>query len=51
MASAKGIAIVGWKVITDEKISAAVKQDFELDKKMRNSYETAPRVIPTGGCC
>lgn len=33
--TAKGMAITGWKVLTDDAVAKEIRQDFEDDKKHR----------------
>jgi hypothetical protein len=43
------MAMAGWKILTDDEVAAAVKQDFEDDKKGRGE----PREVKVleGACC
>lgn len=47
--TAKGMAIAGWKILTDDTVAAAVRQDFEDDKNIRDQ----PREVKVleGACC
>ncbi|TEY79610.1 hypothetical protein BOTCAL_0043g00140 [Botryotinia calthae] len=46
--TAKAMAIVGWKVLTDDVIAESVRKDFEEDKILREK----PRgVVSVGGAC
>ncbi|TGO68938.1 hypothetical protein BOTNAR_0017g00010 [Botryotinia narcissicola] len=46
--TAKAMAIVGWKILTDDEIADSVRKDFEEDKILREK----PRgVVSVGGAC
>ena len=46
--TAKAMAIVGWKVLTDDEIAESVRKDFEEDKILR---EKPQNVVSVGGAC
>jgi hypothetical protein len=48
--TAKGMAVTGWKILTDDSVVAAVRRDFEEDKEIRNLPREAGKVVG-GGCC
>ena len=51
MKTAKGMAITGWKFLTDDEVAASVRKDFENDLLIRDQPEEGSRVTPMGGCC
>ncbi|KAL4777919.1 hypothetical protein BJX76DRAFT_344624 [Aspergillus varians] len=47
--AAKGMALVGWKVLADEATAVQIRKDFEADKAQRDSG-TDPRAMEFAGC-
>ena len=47
--TAKGMAMTGWKILTDDGVAAAVRQDFEDDKKIRDQPKEVK--VLEGACC
>lgn len=47
--TAKGMAMAGWKILADDKVAAAVRQDFEDDKKIRDEVKDVK--VLEGACC
>jgi hypothetical protein len=33
--TAKGMALTGWKILTDDNVAEQIARDFEEDRKMR----------------
>jgi hypothetical protein len=50
LVTAKGMAVAGWKILTDDNVAAAMQKDFEEDKEIRNLPKEAGKVVG-GGCC
>lgn len=48
--TAKGMAMAGWDILTDDNVAAAVRHDFEEDKKIRHLPREAGK-MSSGGCC
>lgn len=51
MATSKGIAIVGWKVLTEDRLAAEMRRDFEEDMASASAGEALVNSVPGGGCC
>lgn len=45
----KGMAVMGWKILTDDSVAAAMRRDFEEDKEIRNLPKEEK--VVGGGCC
>ncbi|OBT75128.1 hypothetical protein VF21_05475 [Pseudogymnoascus sp. 05NY08] len=48
---AKGMAIVGWQILSDESVATQVWKDFEEDSKIRDLDEDVRVPVKGGGCC
>lgn len=50
---AKGMAIVGWKILSDQNTAEQVWDDFEKDKRNREQDVEIDKFgpLPGGGCC
>lgn len=51
--AAKGMAIVGWKILSDQNTAEQVWDDFEKDKRNREQDVEIDKFgsLPGGGCC
>jgi hypothetical protein len=43
------MAAAGWKILTDDRVAAAVRQDFGDDKNIRNQPKEVK--VLEGACC
>lgn len=43
------MAVAGWKILTDDKVAAAVRQDFEDDKLIRDEPKEVK--VLEAACC
>ncbi|EPE03902.1 metal-dependent amidase aminoacylase carboxypeptidase [Ophiostoma piceae UAMH 11346] len=49
--AAKGLAITGWQILTDDAVAAAIRADFEADKKRRQNPGVERLVVHRSGYC
>ncbi|KAH8884208.1 hypothetical protein GQ53DRAFT_880711 [Thozetella sp. PMI_491] len=51
LSAAKGMAIAGWRILSDNETAAAVRREFETDKSKRDEdVSTRPVVFSAGFC-
>ncbi|KFZ25238.1 hypothetical protein V502_00289 [Pseudogymnoascus sp. VKM F-4520 (FW-2644)] len=48
---AKGMAVVGWQILSDESVATQVWKDFDEDSKIRDLDEDIRVPVKGGGCC
>lgn len=48
---AKGMAVVGWQILSDDSVANQVWKDFEEDSKVRDLDEDVRVSVKGGGCC
>jgi hypothetical protein len=49
LVTARGMAVAGWKILADDGVAAAVRRDFEDDKKVRDQPKEVK--VLEGACC